>query len=94
VSFVLQNAYRPLKLPNIAVDSFAHREGERVLPIDRSWLSVMLKEKASGVVGACSYKSDLFEPSAIEHWMADYGAILAKAAADPNMSLGRLARIE
>ncbi len=94
VSFVLQNAYRPLKLLNIAVDSFAHREGERVLPIDRSWLSVMLKEKASGVMGACSYKSDLFEPTAIEHWMADYGAILAKAAADPNMSLGRLARIE
>ncbi|KGT76054.1 thioester reductase [Bradyrhizobium japonicum] len=90
VSFVLQNAYRPLKLPDIAVGSFAHRDGERVLPIDRSWLSVVLKETASGVMGACSYKSDLFEPSAIEHWMAEYGMILAKAAADPDMSLGRL----
>ena len=91
VSFVLQNAYRPLKLPDVAVDSFAYREGERVLPIDRSWLSVMLKEKASGVVGACSYKSDLFEPNSLHRWMADYGTILAKAVADPETSLGRLA---
>jgi non-ribosomal peptide synthetase component F len=91
VSFVLQTAFRPLKLPDIAVDSFAQRDGERVLPIDRSWLSVMLKETPSGVIGACSYKSDLLEPNSLHRWMADYGTILAKAVADPETSLGRLA---
>jgi amino acid adenylation domain-containing protein len=90
VSFVLQNAFRPLKLPDVVVESFAYQEGQRVLPIDRSWLSVMLKETPAGVMGACTYKSELFEPSTVEHWMADYGAILAKAASDPEMSLGRL----
>ena len=91
VSFVLQNAFRPLKLPGVTVGSFAHREGERVLPIDRSWLSVMLKETPSGVVGACCYKNDLFRPGTIQRWTADYGAILARATADPTMSLGQLA---
>jgi amino acid adenylation domain-containing protein len=91
VSFVLQNAFRPLKLPGVAVGSFAYLDGQRVLPIDRSWLSVMLKETSSGIVGACNYKSDLFESNSLRRWMADYGTILAKAAATPETSLGRLA---
>jgi len=90
VAFVLQNAFRPLKLPDVTVRSFAYPDGQRVLPIDRSWLSVMLKETSSGIVGSCSYKSDLFEPDTLQRWMADYRTILAKAAAEPETLLGRL----
>jgi non-ribosomal peptide synthetase component F len=89
-SFILQNAFRPLKLPHVTVRSFAYPGGQRVLPIDRSWLSVVLKETPSGVTGSCSYKNDLFEPDALQHWIADYTTILAKAAANPETSLGRL----
>ncbi|MGB7771583.1 MAG: condensation domain-containing protein [Pseudolabrys sp.] len=91
VSFILQNAVRPLKLPEVTVRSFAYPGGQRVQPIDRSWLSVMLEETPSGVTGSCSYKNDLFEPNALQHWIADYTTILAKAAANPETSLGRLA---
>ena len=48
VSFILQNAVRPLKLPDVTVRSFAYPGGQRVLPIDRSWLSVMLEGDAIG----------------------------------------------
>jgi amino acid adenylation domain-containing protein len=91
VSFVLQNAFRPLKLPDVTVRSFAYPGGQRVQPIDRSWLSLILKETASGITGSCSYKDDLFEPDTLRHWMADYTSILVKAAATPETSLGRLA---
>lgn len=91
VSFILQNASRPLKLPHVTVRSFAYPGGQRVLPIDRSWLSVVLKETPSGITGSCSYKDDLFEPNTLQHWIADYTTILAKAAANPETSLGRLA---
>jgi non-ribosomal peptide synthetase component F len=90
-SFVLQNAFRPLKLPDVAVGSFAYLDGQRVMPIDRSWLSVMLKETPSGIDGACSYKDDLFEPGNIQSWIADYRTILTKAAVKPETPLGRLA---
>jgi non-ribosomal peptide synthetase component F len=90
VSFILQNAV-PLKLPEVTVRSFAYPGGQRVQPIDRSWLSVMLEETPSGVTGSCSYKNDLFEPNALQHWIADYTTILAKAAANPETSLGQLA---
>jgi hypothetical protein len=88
--FVLQNASQPLKLPNITVQSFAYPDGQRALPIDRTWLSVMLKESPAGIVGSCSTKSDLFEAKAIARWVKDYVAILARAVADPETSLGRL----
>ena len=91
VSFVLQNAFRPLKLPDVTVRSFAYPGGQRVQPIDRSWLSLILKETASGITGSCSYKDDLFEPDTLRHWMADYTTILVKAAGTPETSLGRLA---
>ena len=42
------------------------------------------------MTGSCSYKNDLFEPDALQHWIADYTTILAKAAANPETSLGRL----
>jgi acyl-CoA synthetase (AMP-forming)/AMP-acid ligase II/aryl carrier-like protein len=92
VFFVLQNAFRrPLKLTGVAVQPFAYREGEPVVPIDRTWLRVTLKETASGIIGTCSYKNELFAPDTLRHWTADYRTILTKAAANPGTSLGRLA---
>ena len=92
VFFVLQNAFRrSLKLPDVAVRPFAYREGQQVMRIDRSWLTVTLRETPSGITGACRYKEELFEPNTLQHWVADYKTILAKAAADPETSLGRLA---
>jgi amino acid adenylation domain-containing protein len=94
VFFVVQNAFRePLKLADVAVRSFgnAYRGGQPVLPIDRTWLTVMLKETPSGIAGSCGYKSALFGHNALKHWIADYKTILAKAAAKPGTLLGRLA---
>ena len=93
VFFVLQNAIRgPLKLPDLAIRSFgnATREGQPVLPIDRTWLTLMLKERLSGISGSCTYKEDLFGTNRLRDWILDYEAILVKAAEDPEMSLGRL----
>ena len=93
VFFVLQNAIcRPLELPDVAAQSFgsAHREGRPVLPINRAWLTLMLEEKPSGIAGSCTYKVDLFEPNTVQNWIAEYEAILAKAASDPGKSIDRL----
>jgi non-ribosomal peptide synthetase component F len=90
--FVLQNASQPLKLPNVTVRSFAYPDGQRALPIDRTWLSVMLKECPSGIVGSCSFKGDLFKPGAIARWVNEYTAILTRATANPELPLGRLWR--
>jgi len=93
VYFVLQVAIRrSIKLPDVAVRPFGHREGQSVaMPIDRTWLRMTLKEIPSGIAGACRYKNDLFAPNTVKHWIADYKTILANAAANPKMSLGRLA---
>jgi acyl-CoA synthetase (AMP-forming)/AMP-acid ligase II/acyl carrier protein len=93
VYFVLQVAIRrSIKLPDMAVRPFGHREGQSVaMPIDRTWLSMTLKEIPSGIAGACRYKNDLFAPNTVKHWIADYKAILANAAANSRTSLGRLA---
>jgi Condensation domain len=91
--FVLRNAFgRALELPDVAVRPFANRDGQPVMPIDSTWLSLTLRETQSGIIGACCYKKDLFEPNTHqEHWVSDYKAILAEAAANPEASLGRLA---
>ena len=89
-SLVLQNAFRPLELPNVTLRSFAYPDGQRPLPIDCTWLSVMLKETPAGIAGSCSYKTDRFAPGTLKQWMRDYRAILAKAAANPETLLGRL----
>jgi hypothetical protein len=60
------------------------------MPIDRAWLSITLKETQSEITGICGQKKDLFEPNTTENWIADYMAILAEAAANPNNQLGRL----
>lgn len=61
------------------------------MPIDRAWLSITLKETPSGITGVCGHKNELFEPNTVQDWIADYTAILAKAVANPNNQLGRLA---
>ena len=63
------------------------------MPIDRAWLSITLKETPTGITGICGHKTNLFEPNTVEHWTADYTAILAKAAANPATQLGRLAEL-
>jgi hypothetical protein len=91
VFFVLQNAVRrPLELRDLAVRSFGNNDGQPVLPIDRTWLTLMLKEGPSGIAGSCAYKNDLFGTDTLHQWMADYQAILANAVADPESSIGRL----
>ncbi len=91
VFFVVQNAFRqPLKLPNVAVRPFGDREGRPVMPIDRNWLTMILKETPAGITGTCGYKVDLFEPNAPRIWIAEYETILADAVANPKTSLGRL----
>ena len=89
--FVLQVASRrPLKLSDVAVRPFSYQEGRTVMPIDRAWLSITLKEASSGITGVCGHKNDLFAPNTVRHWIADYTAVLAKAVANPDKQLGRL----
>ena len=85
--FVLQIAFRRLtKLSRVTIQPFGYREGQSVMPLDRTWLTMTLNETRSGIVGACSHKSELFIG---QRWVDDYNAILAKAAANPQKSLGR-----
>jgi amino acid adenylation domain-containing protein len=90
--FVLQNAVRrPLELRDLAVRSFGNAyDGQPVLTIDQTWLTLMLKEGPSGIAGSCAYKEDLFDTDALQQWMVDYGAILARAAADPQRQIEQL----
>ena len=90
--FVLQNAVRrPLELPGLAVRSFGKAvDGQPVLPIDHTWLTVILTEGPSGLAGSCAYKEELFRAETVHQWMADYQAILARAVANPEMAIGRL----
>jgi hypothetical protein len=92
VYFVLQVAFRrPVKLGDVAVRPFGYRQGQALMPIDRTWLAMTLSETPSGIIGACRYKHGLLEPGTLRHWIADYKAILAKAVANPKNSLGQLA---
>ncbi|BBB98702.1 MULTISPECIES: AMP-binding protein [Bradyrhizobium] len=91
VYFVLQVAFRrALRLPDLTVRPFGYQEERSAMPIDRAWLSMTLKDTPSGMTGICGRKDDLFEPNTVQNWIADYTAILANAAANPNEQLGRL----
>ena len=93
VFFLLQNPFGGrLELADVTVRPFgnAYRQGQPVLPIDRTWLWVMLKETDQGIVGSCTYKTDLFEASVLQQWIADYQRILARAVRNPGTSLGDL----
>ena len=93
VYFTLQNPLRqPLDLPDVTVRSIGNvaREGQPVLPIDQTWLSLMLKERPTGITGSCNYKGELLDGGMVGAWMADLVALLAAAVAQPNTPLGRL----
>ena len=63
------------------------------MPIDRAWLSLTLKETSAGISGICGHKEELFEGDTVQTWIADYMTILAKAVANPDKELGRLADV-
>ena len=93
VYFTLQNPLRqPLDLPDLATASIGDiaREGQPVLPIDQSWLSLMLKERPTGVTGTCNYKRELLEGRMVGEWMENLVALLTAAAAQPDAPLSRL----
>jgi hypothetical protein len=93
VYFTLQNPLRrPLDLPDIAVQSIGNvaREGQPVLPIDQTWLSLMLKERPTGITGSCNYKRELLDGRMVGEWMEDLVALLGAAVAQPSTPLGRL----
>lgn len=93
VYFTLQNPLRqPLDLPDLATASIGNiaREGQPVLPIDQTWLSLMLKERPSGITGSCNYKGELLDGHMVGEWMEDLVALLVAALAQPNAPLGRL----
>ena len=91
VFFGVQNTYsRPLKLRSVTVRPFADRQEQSVMRVDSTWFAVSLRETPSGITGLGIYKSDLFAPGMLRHWIKDYAAILAKAAARPETLLGRL----
>jgi non-ribosomal peptide synthetase component F len=96
VYLTLQNPLRqPLKLQGVAARSFGDvaREGQPALPVDQTWLSLMLKERPSGLSGALGYKLDLFDAAGAAQWVADLAAMLDLAAANPHTPLaGLLAR--
>ncbi|WP_038972061.1 condensation domain-containing protein, partial [Bradyrhizobium genomosp. III] len=96
VYFTLQNPLRqPLDLPDFATGSIGNiaREGQPVLPIDQTWLSLMLKERPTGITGSCNYKHELLDGRRIGAWMEDLVALLGAAVAQPNTPLdGLLAR--
>ncbi|WP_027552763.1 non-ribosomal peptide synthetase [Bradyrhizobium sp. Cp5.3] len=93
VYFTLQNPLRkPLDLPQITVRSIGNvaREGQPVLPIDQTFLSLMLKERPTGITGSCNYKSELLDGRMIGEWMEDLVTLLAEAVTQPDAPLGRL----
>lgn len=93
VYFTLQNPLRqPLRLPGIAVKPFGDgtREGQPVLPVNQTWLSLMLKERPTGITGTLGYKADLFAPDDMATWVADFRAILEMAIAGSQTSLAEL----
>jgi acyl-CoA synthetase (AMP-forming)/AMP-acid ligase II/acyl carrier protein len=92
IYFVLQVGFRrPLKLSNITVQPFGGQQGRTVMPIDRAWLSMTLRETSPGITGLCEHKEELLKTNAALDWVRDYKKFLAKAVAKPNMQLGRLA---
>jgi amino acid adenylation domain-containing protein len=93
VYFTLQNPLRqPLDLPEVAVRSIGNiaREGQPVLPVDQTWLSLMLKERPTGITGSCNYKDELLDGDMVRAWMEDLVALLGAAITQPNTPLDRL----
>jgi hypothetical protein len=66
------------------------REGQPVLPVDQTWLSLMLKERPTGITGSCNYKGELIDGAMVSAWMEDLVALLGAAMTQPNTPLDRL----
>jgi hypothetical protein len=97
VSLTLQNPLRrPIDLPDIAVRSIGNvaREGQPVLPVDQTWLSLMLKERPIEITGSCNYKRELLGNTTISAWMNEFISFLASGAAQPDMPLARLLKLK
>jgi acyl-CoA synthetase (AMP-forming)/AMP-acid ligase II/acyl carrier protein len=89
--FVLQVAFRqPIKMAGLAIRPFGYREGQSLMPVDRTWLCMTLRETLSSMTGTFRYKEDLFEAKIIRRWIADYTTILVNATANPSKSLSAL----
>jgi Condensation domain len=95
VFFILQNAFRPLRLPDVTVRPFGDvfRQGQAVMPVDSTWLAVTLKETEGEIMGSCCHKTELLESDTVQSWISNFRTILAKGAENPEMSLGRLAEL-
>lgn len=61
-----------------------------MLPIDQTWLSLMLKERPDRITGSCNYKRELLDGDTVAGWMEDLAALLGAAVAQPNTPLGQL----
>ncbi len=97
VYFAIQNPIRrQLNFTDVTVSTFGdpHREGQPVLPIDRTKLTLMLKETSSGIMGSCIYNGRQFGPGVIERLVSKYVTILIRAASEPEAPVGRLAAHE
>ena len=92
--FVLQvPSRRQIKLLDVTARAFGYPEGQPIMPLDSTWLTMTLKETPTGVIGTCRYKNNLVEPNAGQHWTRDYKAILREIATNPKTSLGRLLQV-
>jgi len=91
VYFDLQISRRPLTLGKVAVTSFGSvsTEGQPRLPVDRTWLTVTLKEVSSGITGLWIYKKNLLKAETITRWISEYESILFKATANSELPLHR-----
>jgi acyl-CoA synthetase (AMP-forming)/AMP-acid ligase II/acyl carrier protein len=93
--FTFQPAYsQPIKLTKLAVRLFGHRDGQSIMPVDRTWLWMTFKETPSVLAGTCRYKKELFEPKISGNWIEAYRTVLCNAVANPSSPLGQLADAE
>ena len=64
-----------------------------MLPVDQTWLSLMLKERARpGITGSCNYKGELLDGAMVGVWMEDLIALLGAAMTQPNTPHRQAAR--
>ncbi len=79
VFFVNQNPYRSsLRFTGLQTTGFGdvHRDGQPVMPINRSRMRIMLKETPDGVIGSCAYRRDCFSQQVVDQLLADYRQML------------------
>lgn len=87
VMFVNQNPYRrSLQLPGLDLKSVGdvHREGQPVMPINRTRLTVMIKETSAGIVGSCIYRQEYFDKQYVEQLIGNFKQTLSQMAKAPD----------